>query len=77
MQAWRRFGVADRIGKKGRRRPAEFKGLMVRINQQGWRDLKVLAALENTTLNALAVEALNDLLRKHGRRASVENPLID
>jgi hypothetical protein len=29
------------------------------------------------TLNALAVEAFNDVLRKYGRRASVENPLLD
>ena len=30
-----------------------------------------------TTLNALAVEAFNDLLKKHGKKASVENPLLD
>jgi hypothetical protein len=30
-----------------------------------------------TTLNALAVEAFNDLLKKHGKRQSVENPLLD
>ena len=27
--------------------------------------------------NALAVEAFNDLLKKHGKRQSVENPLLD
>ena len=27
------------------------------------------------TLNALAVEAFNDLLKKHGKRQSVENPI--
>jgi hypothetical protein len=37
----------------------------------------VLAAGHETTLNALAVEAFNDLLRRHGKRASVENPLLD
>jgi hypothetical protein len=30
-----------------------------------------------TTLNALAVEAFNDPLKKHGKRQSVENPLLD
>jgi hypothetical protein len=35
-----------------------------------------MLAIENeTTLNALAVEAY-DLLKKHGKRASVENPLL-
>jgi hypothetical protein len=29
-----------------------------------------LAAEQETTLNALAVEAFNDLLKKHGKRAS-------
>ena len=29
------------------------------------------------TLNALAVEAFNDLLKKQGKRQNVENPLLD
>jgi hypothetical protein len=37
----------------------------------------MLAAEHDTTLNALAVEAFNDLLKKYGRKASVENPLAD
>jgi hypothetical protein len=27
-------------------------------------------------INALAIEAFNDLLKKYGRRQSVENPLL-
>ena len=50
---------------------------LTRINIEGWRALKVLAAEQETTLNALAVEAFNDLLKKHGKRQSVENPLLD
>ena len=42
-----------------------------------WRALKMLAVEKDTTLNALAVEAFNDLLKKHGKRQSVENPLLD
>jgi hypothetical protein len=34
-------------------------------------------AEQEATLNALAVEAFNDLLKKHGKRANVENPLLD
>jgi hypothetical protein len=28
------------------------------------------------SLNALTAEAFNDLLKKHGKRAAVENPLL-
>jgi hypothetical protein len=44
------------------------------MNIEGWKALKVLAVEQETTLNALAVEAFNDLLKKHGKRQSVENP---
>ena len=47
------------------------------MSLDGWRALRMLAVEENTTLNALAVEAFNDLLRKYGKKASVENPLAD
>jgi hypothetical protein len=53
-----------------------FKSVLVRINLGGWRALKILAAEQETTLNALAVEAFNDLLKKHGKRQNVENPLL-
>ena len=59
------------------RDPDAFKSVLVRINIDGWRALKVLAVEKEATLNALAVEAFNDLLKKHGKRASVENPLLD
>jgi antitoxin-like ribbon-helix-helix protein len=51
--------------------------VLARINTEGWKALKVLAAEQETTLNALAIEAFNDLLKKHGKRQSVENPLLD
>jgi hypothetical protein len=47
------------------------------MNIEGWRALKVLAVEKEATLNAMAVEAFNDLLKKHGKRQSVENPLLD
>jgi hypothetical protein len=59
------------------RDPGAFKFVLTRINIEGWRALKVLAAEQEATLNALAVEAFNDLLKKHGKRQSVENPLLD
>ena len=54
-----------------------FKIVLVRLNIEGWKALKVLAVEHETTLNALAVEAFNDLLKKHGKRQNVENPLLD
>jgi hypothetical protein len=59
------------------RDPGAFKSVLVRVNVEGWRALKLLAVENETTLNALAVEAFNDLLKKCGKRQSVENPLID
>jgi hypothetical protein len=54
------------------RDPGAFKSVLVRINAEGWRALKILAVENETTLNALAVEAFNDLLKKHGKRDVVE-----
>jgi hypothetical protein len=42
----------------------------------GWRALRMLAVERDTTINALAIEAFNDLL-KYGKRQLVENPLLD
>jgi hypothetical protein len=53
-----------------------FKSILTRVNADGWRALRLLAVEKDTTLNALAVEAFNDLLKKHGKRQSVENPLL-
>jgi hypothetical protein len=57
------------------RDPGAFKGLLIRMNADGWRALRILAAERDTTLNALAIEALNDLLKKRGKPPVVENPL--
>ena len=59
------------------RDPGAFKSVLVRMNIEGWGALKVLAVEKETTLNAFAVEAFNDLLKKYGKRQSVENPLLD
>jgi hypothetical protein len=57
--------------------PGAFKSVLTRMDADGWRALRLLAVEEDTTLNALAIEAFNDLLKKYGKRASVENPLLD
>jgi len=43
----------------------------------GRRALRMLGVERDTTINALAIEALNDLLKKYGKRQSVENPLLN
>jgi hypothetical protein len=59
------------------RNPDAFKQVLTRMSPTGWKALRMLALEKDTTLNALAIEAFNDLLRKHGKKASVENPLAD
>ncbi len=59
------------------RDPGSFRSVLTRVNNDGWRALRMLAVENDTTLNALAVEAFNDLLKKYGKRVSVENPLLD
>jgi hypothetical protein len=59
------------------RDPGAFKSVLSRMNVEGWRALRMLAVEHDTTLNALAVEAFNDLLKKYGKRQLVEHPLLD
>jgi hypothetical protein len=59
------------------RDPGAFKIVLVRLNADGWRALKILAAEQETTLNALAIEAFNDMLKKYGKRQNIGNPLLD
>ena len=64
---------APKPGADGKR----FRGVLTRVNQEGLRELRLLAVERDTTIQSLAVEALNDLLRKYGRRPLVANPLTD
>ena len=64
-------------GPTARNNPDAFKQVLTRMSLDGWRALRMLALEEDTTLNALAIEAFNDLLRKYRKKASVENPLVD
>jgi hypothetical protein len=41
-----------------------------RVNREGWR-LRLLSIKRDTSLQALAIEALNDLLTKYGKRPIV------
>jgi hypothetical protein len=52
------------------------KGILARVNADGLKALRILANERDTTLQALTVEALNDLLPKYDKRPTVKNPLI-
>jgi hypothetical protein len=53
------------------------KGVLTRVNTEGQRALRILAIERDMTLQALAVEALNDLLAKYGKPRTVRNPLLE
>ena len=63
-------------GPTTRDNPEAFKQLLTRMGPDGWRALRMLAVEQDTTLNALAIEAFNDLLKKYGKKPLCENPLI-
>jgi Antitoxin-like ribbon-helix-helix len=62
---------------KAQRGPTEqnVRGLLIRVNPAGLKALRQLALDRDTTLQAIAVEGLNDLLKKHGAKAVIMNPL--
>lgn len=55
-----------------RRAAGDMKTVQVRINKQGWRALRDLASDNDTSLEALMVEALNDVLLKNQRPPIVQ-----
>jgi hypothetical protein len=55
----------------------DVRQLAVRVDPDGLLAIKRLALDLNTSVQALGVEAWNDLLKKHGKRPVVRNPLAD
>jgi hypothetical protein len=76
MAAKRRSAASVRPAKGHQRRvERDVRGLLIRVNADGLRALRQLALNEDTTLQSLAIEALNDLLKKRGAKPVVANPL--
>ena len=48
--------------------PVAARGILTRINAEGLKALRQLALDRDTTVQALMIEAVNDLLRKYRRR---------
>jgi hypothetical protein len=63
---------------RSERAPADerrvVKAVLIKVNDEGWRALRHLAIEKSTTLQALGIEALNDLLEKNGIHRSARNP---
>jgi len=57
-------------GQSAAQQKYEIKDILTRVNPEGWRALRMLALELDVPLQALCVE----LLKKHGRRAVVQNP---
>ena len=50
-------------------------GKRVQFHEQTWQELQILAAESLKSFQELADEAFNDLLKKHGRPASLREAL--
>ena len=50
-------------------------GKRVQFHEETWQELRVLAAESVKSFQELADEAFNDLLKKHGRPASLKEAL--
>ena len=53
------------------------RAILTRVNPEGLKALRMLALERDTTLQAVAIEAFNDVLKKHGKRPVVRNPLLE
>jgi hypothetical protein len=53
---------------------AGVRHVLTRLNSEGWRALKMLTIERELPLQALLVEAINDLLKKHGKKPVAQGP---
>ncbi len=70
-------GAAPAENSGGKTRADAMKGfryMQVRINEDGWEELQNLRIAQRRSVQALAIEALNDLLAKYGRHQVVKGP---
>jgi len=52
-----------------------IKCTLTRLNPEGWRALKLLAMDQDRSIQALMIEAVNDLLSKYGMTPLAHSPL--
>jgi hypothetical protein len=51
--------------------PKPYVSVLIRINYDGWRALKLLAVELDTSINSIGIDAFNDILEKHSKRPVV------
>jgi hypothetical protein len=54
----------------------DFKGILARINRDGWKELKGVSIEKDQSFQDIMVEALNDFLEKNGRPRAVEGRVL-
>lgn len=63
-----------RAGAKTKAPKKTTKGILVRINVEGWRELRKLAAANDETMQGVMIEAVNSYLRENGHPPVAKNP---
>lgn len=53
------------------KKPIKKKGMILRINADAHKALKMIAVEDERTLSSIGVEALNDFLKKRGKKVRV------
>jgi len=70
--------VYDELARKSPRAAVaggvKLRYMQTRLSESGWKSLKLLSIELGKPLQGLVIEALNDMLRKHGRRPDVTGP---
>jgi hypothetical protein len=71
--------VHDKPARKAARTAggARLRYMQTRLSESGWKSLKLLSIELGKPLQGLVIEALNDMLRKHGRAPDVTGPEPD
>jgi len=52
----------------------KLRYMQTRLSERGWKSLKLLSIELGKPLQGLVIEALNDMLRKHGRAPDLSGP---
>ena len=53
------------------KKPIKKRGMLLRINADAHKALKMIAVEDERTLSSIGVEALNDFLKKRGKKVRV------
>ncbi len=54
--------------------PEGARGVLIQLNAEAHRALRILALDRNTSVQKLGIEAINMLFKEHGLRPVAENP---